>query len=81
MSGQLDIYIDLMKKSPVFCACDSPSSMSVKSVQTKEYLCFSFVYLLIKLAMILWVATTSLESAFLVMSIIKTDLSNKIGDE
>ena len=34
LSGQLDIYIDVMKRSPVFCGCDSLSSLSIQLVQT-----------------------------------------------
>ena len=81
LSGQLDIYIDVMKRSHVFCGCDSLSSLSVKLVQTREYLRFPLVYRLIKLTLILPVATASVERAFSSMNIIKTYLRNKIGDE
>jgi hypothetical protein len=39
------------------------------------------IYRLIELALILPVATTSVERAFSAMNIIKTELRNKTGDE
>ena len=43
--------------------------------------CFPLVYLLIKLILVLLVATTTMERAFSVMNIIKSNLSNKMGDK
>lgn len=64
-----------------FCACDSLSSMCIKSVQTKECLCFPLVCTLIKLAMILLVlARPSIRSALSAM-VAKTYLSNNVGRE
>jgi hypothetical protein len=42
---------------------------------------YKLVYRLIELTLILLVATTSIERIFSTMSIIKTDLRNKIDDE
>jgi Domain of unknown function (DUF4371)/hAT family C-terminal dimerisation region len=46
-----------------------------------RHLCFSLVYRLIELALILPVATTTIERAFSAMNIIKIKLRNKMGDE
>ena len=50
-------------------------------VETRQHLIFPLVYRLITLALILPVATASVERVFSAMNIIKTDLRNKINDE
>lgn len=54
--------------------------IAVKMVQTDRHIVFPLVYRLIELALILPVATASVERAFSAMSIIKTELRNKMGD-
>ena len=49
--------------------------------QTKLDQTWSLVYLLVKLALILPVATASVERAFSSMKLIKNDLRNSIGEE
>ena len=51
----------------------------MKMVQTEKHLVFPLVYKLM-LALILPVSTTSVESAFSAMKIIKSKLRNKIND-
>jgi hypothetical protein len=81
LSDQLNIYIDVMKRSPEFLACDSLSGLALKFVQTGHHMIFPLVYRLITLALTLPVATASVERAFSAMNIIKTDLRNKMGDD
>lgn len=50
-------------------------------VETGRDTAFPLVYRLIKLALLLPVATSSVERAFLTMNIIKTDLHNRMSDE
>jgi hypothetical protein len=50
-------------------------------VQSDKHVVFPLIYRLIELALILPVATTSVERAFSAMNIIKTELQNKTGDE
>lgn len=50
-------------------------------VETRKHLIHPLVYLLIKLAILLPVATTGVERAFSAMNIVKTKLRNRIGDE
>lgn len=78
---ELNIYIDVMKRSPEFLACDSLSGLALKLVQTRQHLIFPLVYHLITLALTLPVATASVERVFSAMNIIKSDLRNKIGDD
>jgi hypothetical protein len=50
-------------------------------VQTGKNRTYHLVYRLIELSLILPVATASVERVFSAMSLIKTDLRNKMGDE
>ena len=57
------------------------SDLCRKLVETKKYTSFPLVFLLVKLALILPVATATVERVFSAMKIIKTDLRNRIGDD
>jgi hypothetical protein len=74
LSDQLNIYIDVIKRSPKFIACDSLSGLALKFVQTGLHLIFLLVYRRITLALTLPVAIASVERVFSAMNIIKTDL-------
>ena len=50
-------------------------------VDTKKHKTYPLVYRLLKLALVLPVATATVERCFSAMKIVKTDLRNKIGDE
>jgi hypothetical protein len=78
---QLDIFIvDVMGNSD-FANCGYLGNLAIKMVQTERHLIFALVYRLIELALILPVATASVERAFSAMKIIKTELRNKIGND
>jgi hypothetical protein len=79
--GELDIYVDVMKRSPDFIACDSLSDLALKLVHKRYHETFPLVYRLITLALTLPVATASVERVFSAMNIIKTDRRNRIGDD
>ena len=78
---ELNIYVDVMKRTPEFIACDTLSDLALKLVQKRYHLTFPLVYRLITLALTLPVATASVERVFSAMKIIKSDLRNKIGDD
>jgi hypothetical protein len=78
---QLNIYVDVMRRGPNFLACGSLSGLALELVKTGQHLVFPLVYRLIRLALILPVATASVERVFSAMNIIKTDLRNKISDD
>ncbi|KAJ9537419.1 hypothetical protein OSB04_030152 [Centaurea solstitialis] len=50
-------------------------------VETKKHIIFPKVYFLLKLALILPVATSSVEHAFSALKLIKTSTRNKMGDQ
>ncbi|XP_027185913.1 uncharacterized protein LOC113783871 [Coffea eugenioides] len=56
-------------------------SLAQQMVKTGKNTVFPLVYRLIQLALVLPVATASVERVFSAMNIVKTDLRNKMGDE
>jgi hypothetical protein len=75
---QLDYYIDGIKEDDRFKDITNLVDLSVKLVETKRHNVFDMVYLLLKLVLLLPVATTSVERAFSAMSLVKTKLRNKM---
>ncbi|XP_039132336.1 uncharacterized protein LOC120269118 [Dioscorea cayenensis subsp. rotundata] len=81
LKEQLHTYVHDVRRSSDFVECNDLASLAVKLVENRKHLVFPLVYRLIELALILPVATASVERSFSAMNIIKTDLRNKIGDE
>jgi hypothetical protein len=52
----------------------------VKLVQTNRHNVYDLIYLLLKLVLILPVATTSVERAFSTMNFVKNKLRNRMND-
>ncbi|XP_050218045.1 uncharacterized protein LOC126668874 [Mercurialis annua] len=77
----LDTYICEVRTSSDFTSCEDLSVLAIKMVQTGRHLVFPLVYRLIELALILPVATASVERAFSAMKHIKSDLRNSMADE
>ncbi|XP_055959769.1 uncharacterized protein LOC126657112 [Mercurialis annua] len=81
LSDQLDIYIYDVRQRADFVELVGIRQLAKKLVETEKYLIYPLIYRLIELALVLPVATASVERAFSAMNIIKTDLRNKMGDE
>ena len=77
---QLDNYIDDMRKDDNFKGLENLVDLSVKLVQTRRHIFHNLVYFLLKLVLLLPVATSSVERAFSAMSVVKNKLRNKMGD-
>ena len=77
---QLDNYIDDMRKDENFNGLENLVDLSVKLVETRRHLVYKFVYMLLKLVLLLPVATANVERAFSAMSLVKNKLRNKMGD-
>ncbi|XP_074348700.1 uncharacterized protein LOC141687354 [Apium graveolens] len=77
----LPTYFQDVTHDERFFNLDGIAELGRKMVETKKHLIHPLVFLLIKLAMLLPVATTGVERAFFAMNIIKTRLRNRIGDE
>ncbi|XP_042441376.1 zinc finger MYM-type protein 1-like [Zingiber officinale] len=79
LEDQLETYIQNVRGE--FSMIEDLGSLAKKMVETGKNTIFPLVYRLIELALVLPVATASVERVFSVMKIIKTDLCNRMGDE
>ncbi|XP_034203509.1 zinc finger MYM-type protein 1-like [Prunus dulcis] len=81
LDDQLELYIHYVSSSSDFSDLQGIGDLTKKMVETRVHRAFNYVYLLITLALVLPVATASVERAFSVMNIIKGPLRNKMGDQ
>ncbi|XP_072149495.1 uncharacterized protein [Setaria viridis] len=77
---QLDNYINDMRRDDSLKGLDNIVDLSVKLVQTRRHKVYDMVYLLLKLILILPVATSSVERVFSAMVKVKIKSRNKLGD-
>ncbi|XP_066311304.1 uncharacterized protein [Miscanthus floridulus] len=77
---QLDNCIDDMKRTECFQGLDNIVDLSVKLVDTNRHKVYDMVYSLLKLVLLLPVATASVERVFSALVIVKTKSRNKLGD-
>ena len=80
LDNQLEIYIHDMQSIEEFSAFRGFEQLVEKMVEMKKNVSYPLVYLLVTLALILLVATATVEIAFSAMNIIKNRLRNQIGD-
>lgn len=78
---RLELFILHMRRVEQFKACQDFGSLAITMVKMERNITFPLVYRLIKLALLLPVATATVERAFSAMNIIKTDLHNRMSDE
>ncbi|XP_052625820.1 uncharacterized protein LOC111909411 [Lactuca sativa] len=81
LEGQLDIFYHSCIKDERFTSLKGISDLSRLMVSIGKHRSYPLVYKLLKLAVILPVATASVEICFSKLKLLKTDLRNKIGDE
>jgi hypothetical protein len=77
---QLDNYIDDIRQDDCFKDLDNLVDLSVKLVETSRHTVYDMVYLLLKLVLILPVATATIERAFSALALVKPKRRNKLGD-
>ena len=77
---QLDTYIDVMRHDDRFSGLENLVDLSVKLVETNRHNVYDLVYLLLKMVLLLPVATASVERAFSGMDFVKTKRRNKMSD-
>jgi hypothetical protein len=77
---QLDNYIDVMRQDDGCKGINNLVDLSVKLIKTKRHKVYDMVYLLLKLVLMLPVATASVERVFSAMTITKPKLRNKMCD-
>ena len=78
---QLQTYVDDMRSNPEFSELKGIADLSKKLVETRKHEIYSLVFLLIRLALTLPVATASVERAFSAMNIVKNKMRNRMGDQ
>lgn len=81
LDNQLKTYILDLRSDQEFSSLIGISYLDEKLVQTKRIIVYSLIYLLVKLALTLYVTTASVERAFFVMKIVKNRLRNRMGDQ
>jgi hypothetical protein len=78
---QLQTYFRDVRLDPQFAKLKGLSDLSAKLVETKKCNTFDIVYKLLKLALVLPVATASVQHVFSAMNFVKGQLSNKMSDQ
>ena len=78
---QLRSFVSRARRTQDFLGCVELGKVAEIMVKTEMNTSYPLVYRLIELTLILPVATTTVERIFSAMSIVKTDLRNKMGDE
>jgi hypothetical protein len=81
LRDQLPTFIVDVRDDDDFSSCNDIGNLAVKMVETDRHTCYHLVYCLIELALVLPVATATVERVFSVMNIIKTERKNKMGDD
>jgi hypothetical protein len=80
LGDQLDMYIVDLCNDDEFSDIEGIVSLTEKMIKTKNLL-FTLVYMLIKLSLLLPIATATVERVFSAMHIDKSRLRNRMGDK
>jgi hypothetical protein len=80
LSCQLDNFVANIRDDSRFADLKGVGDLCQKIVEKKKHTTFPLVLLLLKLILVLPVATATVERAFSAMKYIKSDLRNRIGD-
>jgi hypothetical protein len=77
----LRLYIGDVREDNEFSNINTIAELSQKMVQTGKHQVYRLVYRLLKLVLVLPVATATVERCFSGMKIVKTSLANRMGDQ
>ncbi|XP_024979010.1 zinc finger MYM-type protein 1-like [Cynara cardunculus var. scolymus] len=81
LEKQFNMYYLIVRQDKRFANLSGIVELSRLLVETKKHKTYPLVYRLLKLALVLPVATATVERYFSAMKIVKSNLRNKIGDE
>jgi len=81
LPNELKSFVNRARRTPEFLGCTELGKVAEIMVKTNMNTSYQLVYRLIELTLILPVATASVERIFSAMSILRTDLRSKMGDE
>ena len=80
LEHQLPLYIDNVQHDESFANLKGLSKLGRVMIETRKHLLFPLVYLLLKLTLVLPVATATIERCFSAMKLVKSALRNRICD-
>jgi hypothetical protein len=81
LDNQLETFILDMRSNDEFATLKGIGQLAEKLIKMKKNVVYPLVYKLVKLSLILPVATTTVERVFSAMSIVKHRLHNRMGDK
>ncbi|XP_071728122.1 uncharacterized protein [Rutidosis leptorrhynchoides] len=81
LEEQLDMYHHSVRHDERFDNLVGIADLARVMVETRKYLSYPLVYRLLKLALVLPVATATVERCLSAMKIVKSNLRNRIGEE
>ncbi|KAG7555831.1 Ribonuclease H-like superfamily, partial [Arabidopsis suecica] len=81
LEQELDIYNDNVRHDERFSTLKNLGDLARMLVETRKHMSCPLVYRLLKLVLILQVATATVERCFSAMKIVKTHRRNRIGDQ
>jgi hypothetical protein len=81
LGHELITYIDNVRADERFANLDGIADLAKLMMQTNKHITFPLVYHLLKLVLILPVATASVERCFSATNVVKKKLHNKMGDQ
>ena len=79
LESQLNLYYANVKEDNSFLDLNGITDLATMMVKKRKHMSYPLVYRLLKLALVLPVATASAERCFSAMKIIKSDLRNRIS--
>ncbi|XP_076902398.1 uncharacterized protein LOC143557141 [Bidens hawaiensis] len=79
--GELNVFYHSVKEDERFTKLDGIRDLARLMMETRKDLSFPLVYRILKLALVLPVATATVERCFSKLKLIKTDLRNRMGDD
>ncbi|EEC80664.1 hypothetical protein OsI_23069 [Oryza sativa Indica Group] len=81
LSHHLSLYIADVRENERFSHIETIGYLSQKMVETRKHICYPLVYCLLKLVLVLPVATATVERCFSAMKIVKSELRNRMSDD
>ncbi|XP_071728537.1 uncharacterized protein [Rutidosis leptorrhynchoides] len=80
LETELDIYYDIIRHDVKFTSLNGIADLSRLMVETGKHISCRYVYQLLKLALVLPVATATVGRCFSAMKLVKSELRNRMGD-
>ncbi|XP_076939249.1 uncharacterized protein LOC143607849 [Bidens hawaiensis] len=80
LAFQLGLYINSVRKDERFANLKGIADLARVMMETTKHISFHLVYRLLKLTLVLPIATVTVERCFSVMKTLKTNLHNRIGE-